>query len=232
MADEAKKAPPPASDKKDGEGDKKEDTHMEKSLDARFSRVEGLLEKTAEAIGSLAQRQDAYEKNLSLIASRLSKEVPPKSMDSVEGGVDHDPTPLEHQNKNERSADAATKPATPTTETSGAFVKKDAGQPPTAQPRISIAKAVELEVAKRLDAVLKGSTPIPGAPGAAPTGPEAQFAFMRKAVAEDRKICGGEFNTGGGEHFGLRAGTGNASSREQMARFMTKSAPWNTGFGG
>src|SRR3990167_10281653 len=195
MADEATKAPPTSEPV--GEANKKEDAKtMEKSLDARFSRVDGLLEKTAEAIGVLAKRQETYESNLSAIVARISKEVPPKSMDSVDGGVDHDPTTKERQEKNERSSDAATKPATSTTETTGAFVKKDAGQSAAPAPRISIAKQVELEVEKRLAAVLKGGTPAPtAASGAAATN--EIFAFMRKAVAEDRKICGGERS---GEH--------------------------------
>lgn len=227
MAEEAKVSPP-ASDKdkaEDKKDEKKEDAKMtEKSMDARLAAIEGLLEKTAEAIGVLSRRQETYETVLNGV---ISKEVPPKSMEQVSGGVDYDPTKQERQEKNEKSADTATKPATSTTATAGAFVKKeDAAE----KLRITIAKAVETEVEKRVADLKKGVTPVPGivAGGASPT----VYEFMRKAVEEDRRICGGGFNTGGGEHFGLRAGTGNDSAREQMARFMTKSAPWNQGFGG
>lgn len=208
-----KKEDPPANDKKD-EAKAMNDEKDNAVAKAASDRQMRLLEKAVEAIGVLDTKNKALEGQIAKLISELegmkttAKAVPPK-MDTVsEGGKEHDPVHQEDdQTKNLVAPEASVPKVDAYTATAGAFVKK--------------ADLDEL-VAKAVEARVKAVTPAPIQHASVPDGQGDLFTFMRKAVAEDRAICGGAYQAGSGDGFGLRSGAGNPSAREATARFFTK----------
>lgn len=221
MAETDKQSPSTASAKEEltanrlrKEDDKKEDEKDE--VMKRLDRMESMLGKSVDMIELLDKDNKTLKSENATLKAQIAalrgikaKDVPPKKDVKSEGSVDHDPTKKEVDVHT--SEDAATKSPKDTTPTGGALTSSKVAK------ELDITALVERAVEARL---AKSATPTPMAYPNVPAGQGDVFAFIRKAVEEDRKNCGGSYS--GDQSFGVHSGRGNDEARAATAKWFTK----------
>lgn len=182
--------------------------------EARLDRLEALLGKSIQAIGKQQQQIEVLFQASPVRKDSTQSHVPPSDDTEQKDARPPEHNPEEEQEDNHPSSDAATKPATSTTGTEGAFTK--------AEFEAALDAKLKEFAEKRVPELVKASTPRPyGYTEEMANISRDPVAFVRKAIAHDREVCGGPFTTSEG-YFGFKSGRGDERARRSTATFLQK----------